>query len=87
MSQRNVIFDTIDEIYAKHAGPIAAIICAESYSDWSAQYSTSNLANLKKYIRLLLDELPNTRIQENFINELKSNASTLQIINARDVNI
>lgn len=81
MDNNEQLFEVINEIFVSHAGPIAQFICEEAKETWEEQGHTVNFASMKKYIKLLHDELPSDKVKQEFVDSLKKNPSTQQIIN------
>lgn len=81
MENNQHLFEIVDDIFIHHAGPIAQFICEEAKEKWEAEESTINFASIKKYIKLLHDELPSDQVKQDFIDSVKQHPSTQQIIN------
>lgn len=81
MENNQHLFEVVNDIFVSHAGPIAQFICEEAKEKWDAEGGTVNFASMKKYIRLLHDELPSDQVKQEFINSVKKHPSTQQIIN------
>lgn len=81
MENNEHLFDVVNDIFISHAGPVAQFLCEEAREKWEEEESTINFASMKKYIKLLHDELPSEQTKQEFINSIKQHPSTQQIIN------
>lgn len=71
--------DVIQEVYIYQTGPIGGLICEEMFEKWASGQQRQNFNLLPQYIDMLLEELPDDKQKQAFIEGLKEEEAIINI--------
>lgn len=61
----------VDDVYTRHAGPFASIICDDALDKWREKERVLHFMHLPAYIDELISELPDDRLKREFVISLR----------------
>lgn len=77
---RQATIQKIDNLYTLYAGPMGQIICDDALDEWQNVQGNSSYIKLDGYVKLLIEELPDSDLQKLFTNDLLADETVNQIV-------